>query len=114
MPVVDNFQGECGICQKPCSTCRRCDPSKDKNCKGSSYDTFASYCTACNQEDFFPEEYDDISDIQTFVTQQAAIKNSALLPLSAASKNVINNNFEGLDVKKFMKLKVESYPLEFR
>ena len=60
---------ECGICEKPCSTCRKCDPSRDRHCTGDVDVASAKFCTACDQEGFFPEHFDDISDIENFFTQ---------------------------------------------
>jgi len=57
---------ECGICEKPCSTCRPCVPGQDKNCEGDPFVASARFCTACNQDDFFPEMYDDIDGIDLY------------------------------------------------
>jgi hypothetical protein len=115
--MTDYPQGECGICQAPCNTCRKCTTpsaltsfeSDHEDCDASKADPSANFCMSCNQQAFFPKKYDDIENVEDYFTQQRAMKKKELKPLSPEQKLWINQTWpEGIDIKKFMTSKIST------
>ena len=115
---------ECGLCQPPCATCKKCWPG-DKNCfqakdcpagvdkegakltnyscdKAITDEPSAHFCSSCKQEKYYPPHWEDIQTKEDYVKNQAAMVFGDTKK-AVVQQAAIKDKFGDLNVNDFLR-----------